>query len=106
MQRAGVPSSASPSLSSRTSGQKAEKRGHPALSAMGRGLLVRNAFNRALFGPDRRPRQSLHHGACAFGIGDPFLIEVVRTNCLTSYVLARIDLAGVSAMHKLEQMIL
>src|SRR5690348_16051183 len=81
-----------------------EKRGLPALSAMGRDLLVRNAFDWALFGPNRRTRQSLHHSARAFRIGDPFLIEVIWTNSLASHVFPRIDLARVSAVHKLEQM--
>src|SRR6516162_603784 len=76
------------------------------MSAMGRGLLVWNAFDRALFGPDRRTRQSLHHSARAFRIGDPFLIEVVWTKGLASYVLSRINLARVSTMDKLEQVIL
>src|SRR6516225_11078593 len=106
MQRGRVPSSALTLCRRGQARAKVEKQGHPVLSAMGSGLLVRNAFNRALFCPDRRTRQSLHHGARAFRIGDPFLIEVVRTDCLTSYVLPRIDLARVSAMHKLEQMIL
>src|ERR1700733_1702362 len=75
-------------------------------SAMRRRFLVRDAFDRALVGSDGRPGQRLDHGARAFRIGDPLLVEVVWTDRFTADVLAGIDLAGVAAVHQLEQMVL
>jgi len=58
------------------------------VSAMGRNLLVRNAFDRTLFRADGRPREGFHHRAGTFGVGDPLLVEVIRTNCLSANILA------------------
>jgi hypothetical protein len=46
---------------------------------IGRGLLVRNAVDRAFVGSRGRAGHRLDHFARAFGIGDPLRIEVVRT---------------------------
>src|ERR1700683_5808701 len=75
-------------------------------SAMRRLFLVRDAFDRPLVGSDGRPGERLDHGARAFRIGDPLLVEVVGTDRFAAHVLAGIDLAGVAAVHQLAQMVL
>src|SRR5579883_6905 len=75
-------------------------------SAMRRRLLIRDAFDRAFLGADGRARQGLDHGARALGIGDPLLVEVIRADRFAAHILAGVDLAGVAAMHQLEEVIL
>src|ERR1700689_5798914 len=63
-------------------------------------LLRRNAFDRTFLGADRRPRNGLDHFSGTLRIGNPFLVEIVRTYGLTADVFTGIDLAGIAAMHK------
>src|SRR5437868_8668449 len=71
-----------------------------------RDLLARNALDRTFLGAHRGPRKRLDHLARSFGIGDPFGIELVWTSRDAAVPIARIDHAGIAAMHKLEEMVL
>ena len=68
--------------------------------------LIRNAVDRAFVGPDRRPGHRLDHFARAFGIVDPFLVEVVGAGRDALRAFAGIDHAGIAAMQQLEEMVL
>src|SRR3979490_2329063 len=69
------------------------------------GHLVWNAFNGSFFGPDSLPREGFHHFAGAFGIGDPFVVELVRARRDATVAFAGIDHPGIAAMHQLEEMV-
>ena len=68
--------------------------------------LVRNAVDRTLVGADRRPRHCLDHFARAFGIVDPFLVEVIGAGRDAFRAFAGVDHAGIAAMQQLEEMVL
>src|SRR5439155_24571080 len=70
-----------------------------------RGGLVRNSLDRAFVNTNRRSRERLHHLARAFGIGDPLAVEIVWACRHSAVALAGIDLAGIAAMHQLEEMV-
>src|ERR1700692_2440541 len=67
--------------------------------------LVRNALDRAFLDTHSRSRERLHHFTRAFGIGDPFRIEIVRACRDAAVTLAGIDHAGIAAVHQLEEMV-
>ena len=71
-----------------------------------RGLLVRNARDRAFRGTCGRAGHRLDHFARAFGIGDPLRIEVVGTGRQPFRAFARIDHAGITAMDQLVEVVL
>src|ERR1700722_12942166 len=75
------------------------------VSAM-RDLFVWNAFDRAFLHADGRARERLDHFAGPLGIGDPFVVELVRTRRDTAISVAGVDHAGVAAVDQLEEMVL
>src|SRR5436190_2399878 len=70
------------------------------------GHLVRDAVDRALVGPNRRTGHRLDHFARAFGIVDPFLVEVIGACRDALRAFAGIDHAGIAAMQQLEEVVL
>src|SRR5271163_4342901 len=80
--------------------------GRGKLSSPMLGALVRDALDRTFLNAHGRAGERLHHFAGAFGIGDPFGIEIVRASRHAAVAFAGIDLAGVATVHQLEQMVL
>src|ERR1700733_2108574 len=65
--------------------------------------LVGNPVDRRLFGSHGGSGKGFHHLAGAFGIGDPFVVELIGTRRDTAIAFAGIDHPGVTAMHQLEE---
>src|SRR5664279_2360891 len=75
-------------------------------SAVDRGLLIRDAVDRAFFSPRGRTGHRLDHFARAFRIGDPILVEIVGAGRDAARAFARIDHAGIAAMDQFVEEVL
>src|SRR5437764_8295284 len=78
----------------------------PAFRSAMSDLLVRDALDRTFLGAHRGPRKGFDHLARSFGIRDPFRVELVGTGRDPAIAVARIDHAGIAAMHQLEEVVL
>src|ERR1019366_4785091 len=75
-------------------------------SAVGRGLLIRDAVDRAFVSPRGRTGHRLDQFARAFRIGDPILVEIVGAGRDAARAFAGIDHAGIAAMDQLVEVVL
>src|SRR5258708_6750023 len=67
--------------------------------------LVRNALDWRLLRSHGLAGEGFHHLSGAFGIGDPFVVELVRAGSDAAIAFAGIDHSGVAAVHQFEEMI-
>src|SRR3984957_20958023 len=75
-------------------------------SVIARGQLIRDALDRALVVSCGRAGHRLDLFTGAFRIGNPVLVEIVRTGRDTARAFARIDHAGIAAMNQLVEVVL
>src|SRR3954452_22302096 len=68
-------------------------------------LFVRNSGDRRFIRADGTACNGFHHFARGIRIGNPLLVEIVRTCSHTLVARVRVDQAGVSAVQEFEQMI-
>src|SRR3984893_7113899 len=73
-------------------------------SAMSRDL-VRNALDRSFLCSHGLAGEGFHHFPRTLGIGDPFVVELVRARRDAAVAFAGIDHSGIAAMHQLEEMV-
>src|SRR5260221_6747009 len=69
------------------------------------GDLVWNSLNRSFVGSDSGPGKGFHHFPRSFGIGDPFVVELIGTRCDAAVAFAGIDHSGITAVHQLGEMV-
>src|SRR5260370_12406978 len=67
--------------------------------------LVRTALDWCLLRSHGLAGEGFHHLSGAFGIGDPFVVELVRAGSDAAIAFAGIDHSGVAAVHQFEEMI-
>src|SRR3984893_3019449 len=73
-------------------------------SAMGRDL-VRNALDRSFLCSHGLAGEGFHHFARTLGIGNPFVVELVRARRDAAVAFAGVDHSSIAAVHQLEEMI-
>src|ERR1700730_2999832 len=67
--------------------------------------LVWHSLDRRLIRAHGRSREGFHHFARTLGIGNPFVVELVRARRDAAVAFAGVDHSSIAAVHQLEEMI-